>query len=363
MKIVHLETGRHLYGGARQVLYLLEGLRAAGVTNVLVCAEDSAIGNASPAADRIVAMPMRGDLDIAFAVRFRRLLEAEQPDIVHLHSRRGADVLGALAARAARCKVVLSRRVDNPEPRPFVPLKYGLYDRVIAISEAIRGVLRECGVPERKLACVRSAIEPATFAGDRGRLRAELGIDAQRPVLGVAAQLIGRKGHDVLLEALPVLCRRHPGLITVFFGKGPLEKQLRSQARTLGLGDAVVFAGFRDDLNALLPGLDVLAHPAHAEGLGVILLQAAAAGVPVVASAVGGIPEAVRDGETGLLVPPGKTQALIRAVDRLLADPALAREMGRRGRDFVAAEFSTERMVAGNLAVYRELVNNSRDGS
>lgn len=356
MKIVHLETGRHLYGGARQVLYLLDGLREAGVRSVLACAEGSAIAAAAGAAERCVPLPMRGDLDFGFIARFRRLLESERPDVVHLHSRRGADVLGGIAARLAGCRVVLSRRVDNPEPRLLVSVKYRLYDRVIAISRAIRAVLRDCGVPEQKIVCVPSAIDAGELqSGTRWRVREAFGLRAEQPLIGVVAQLIERKGHDVLLAALPSLRRTYPGLVVLLFGRGPCDERLREQARARGVDEAVIFAGYRDDLPALLPGLDVLVHPARAEGLGVSLLQAAAAGVPVVASRVGGIPEAVRDGETGLLVPPGDAAALGQAIDRLLSDPAQARAMGRRGQAFMAREFSLARMVAGNLAVYRAL--------
>jgi glycosyltransferase involved in cell wall biosynthesis len=356
VKVVHLETGRHLYGGARQVLYLLDGLRAAGVRSVLACAQGSAIAAAAGAAERCVALPMRGDLDFQFIARFRRLLESERPDIVHLHSRRGADVLGGIAARLAGCRVVLSRRVDNPEPRLLVPFKYRLYDRVIAISRAIRTVLRDCGVPEQKIVCVPSAIDAGELgSGDQRRVREAFGLRADQPLIGVVAQLIERKGHDVLLAALPSLRRTHPGLVAILFGRGPCDERLRELARARGVDDAVIFAGYRDDLPALLPGLDVLVHPARAEGLGVSLLQAAAAGVPVVASRTGGIPEAVRDGDTGLLVPPGNPAALGQAIDRLLSDPAQARAMGRRGQAFVARHFSLARMVAGNLAVYRAL--------
>ncbi|CAN5352296.1 glycosyltransferase family 4 protein [soil metagenome] len=362
MKVVHLETGRHLYGGARQVLYLLDGLREGDVENVLVCGEGSAVSRA--AANRCVTLPIRGDLDAVFGWRFRRLLDAERPDIVHLHSRRGADVLGGLAARAAHCKVVLSRRVDHPEPRLLVPIKYRLFDKVIAISEAIRSVLEERGVPRKKLVCVRSAIEAqSTAAGDRMRLRAELGLDAKQPLIGAVGQLIPRKGHDVLLEALPAVRRSRPGLVAVIFGAGPREAALRAQTRALGIEDDVIFLGFRDDLTALLPALDVLVHPARAEGLGVALLQAAAAGVPIVASAVGGIPEVVRHGETGLLVSPDDPLALSEAVIRLLADPPLARAMSRRGRELVETEFSVPRMVAGNLAVYRALIGDNAAGA
>jgi glycosyltransferase involved in cell wall biosynthesis len=114
--------------------------------------------------------------------------------------------------------------------------------------------------------------------------------------------------------------------------------------------------GYRDDLPRLLACMDLVVHPATMEGLGVSLLQASAAGVPVVASRVGGIPEAVRDGVSGLLVPPADVAALADAVLALLADPDACRRMGAAGRDLVAREFSVARMVEGNLAVYRELL-------
>jgi glycosyltransferase involved in cell wall biosynthesis len=248
--------------------------------------------------------------------------------------------------------------VDNPEPRWLVALKYRLHDRVIAISIGIGDVLLAEGLPADKLRIVRSAVDFERFDRpcNRASICIRLGVPANARLIGVVAQLIPRKGHRFLIEALPALLVKNPRLLVLIFGKGPGENEIAQRVRDLGLRDSVRLCGFRDDLPEILPCLDLLVHPATMEGLGVSLLQAASAGVPIVASRVGGIPEAVNDGVNGLLVPPGDTAALATAIDRLLGDKRLAREMGAKGRELMRAEFSIDAMVEGNLAVYRALL-------
>jgi len=360
LKILHLEAGTHLYGGAIQALLLVEGLQARGVDNLLVVPQGSAVEK--EARERglpVRSLPMAGEADFRLIVRLKRLLEEVRPDIVHLHSRRGADTLGSLAARWAGVPVVLSRRVDNPEASWAVGPKYRLYDAVITISEAIREVLVSQGVPPEKVRCVRSALDPEPFHEpcDRGAFLEEFGLESGAAVVGMAAQFIRRKGHDVLLEAVPAILRDHPGTRFLLFGQGALRDEVAKEVNDAGLDTAVLLPGFREKLPSLLPCLDILVHPARREGLGVVLLQASASGVPVVASKVGGIPEAVVHEENGLLVPPEDPAALARAVSSLLADEDRARAMGERGRDRIREHFSVSGMVEGNLAVYRELLN------
>lgn len=357
MRVLHVEGGSRLYGGAQQVLYLLEGLAGRGHANLLVCPAGCALARAAAPFAEVHGLPMHGDADLALAWRLRRLIRATRPGLVHLHSRIGADLWGGVAARLTGTPVVHTRRVDNPEPRWLVALKYRLHDRVIAISEGIGRVLLSEGLPPEKLRVVRSAVDRERYAGpcDRGATAARLGVSARALLVGVVAQLIPRKGHRFLLEALPPLVKAHPGLQVLFFGQGPLEAELRGLVETLGLAGRVRFAGFRDDLNKVLPCLDLLVHPATMEGLGVSLLQAASAGIPILASAAGGIPEAVRDGVNGVLVPPGDAAALGAALGRLLGDAALRRRLGEGGRELMRREFSIAAMVEGNLAVYREL--------
>lgn len=353
----------HLYGGAQQVLYLLEGLRGRGCDSLLVCPPGSAIARAARAAGLpVTELPLRGDADLGFVARLYRLLRRQRPDLVHLHSRRGADVLGGIAARLARTPCVLSRRVDNPESAAWARLKYRLYDRVITISAGIRHVLLEAGVAPEHVACVPSAVDPTPYAHacERGWFSAEFGLPPAARALGVIAQLIPRKGHRQLLAALPPLLQRCPELHVLFFGQGPLYEELAARIAVPPYRDRVRLAGFRADLPRLLPCLYGVVHPAEREGLGVSLLQAAAAGVPIVASRAGGIPEAVRDGVNGLLVPPGDPAALTQALGRLLDDPDLAAGLGRAGRRLVQEEFSLDRMVEGNRRIYTAVLDDRR---
>lgn len=359
MKVLHLEAGTHLYGGALQALLLVEGLQARGVTNLLVLPEGSAVADEARTRGLPVhTLPMAGEADLRLIPRLRRLILDTGPDLVHLHSRRGADTLGSLAASWAGVPVILSRRVDNLEASWAVGPKYRLYDAVITISEAIRDVLVGQGVPPEKVRCVHSAFpvpDRETPCRDEA-FRTTFGLPPGTPVLGMAAQFIRRKGHDVLLEALPTILRNHAGARLLLFGRGPLADEMARRVNEADLEAQVRLPGFRDNLPEILPCLDVLVHPARREGLGVVLLQASAAGIPVVASRVGGIPEVIAHGESGLLVPPDDPGALAEAVSALLADPGKARAMGRRGRELIRERFSVDGMVQGNLAVYREVL-------
>lgn len=356
MKVLHVETGLHLYGGAQQVAFLLQGLQTHAVESTLVCPPGAAIGQAfagSPV--EVIELPCSGDADLGFVARLHRVLRERRPDLVHLHSRRGADVLGALAARLAGIPVVLSRRVDNRESPAWVALKYRLHDRVIAISQGIAEVLAGEGVPPSKLRVVRSSLDPRPWqsAESRAVLAAEFGLPTDPLIIGVVAQLIERKGHRVLFAALRTLPDRSR-LRVICFGQGPLREALEREAADLG--EVVRFAGFRRDLPRWIGALDLLVHPALAEGLGVSLLQASAAGVPIIASRAGGMPEAVADGVSGLLVEPGNATALAGALRTLIDDACLRARLGTQGRARIEREFSVEQMVEGNLAVYRELI-------
>lgn len=363
MKILHLETGQHLYGGPQQVVYLIEALRRKGVQNVLVCCEGSAIIDvAAPYADEVHTVPMEGDLDLSFVRKFRRLVRDEQPDVVHLHSRRGADTLGAWAARRAGARVVMSRRVDRPEPRLSLLLKYRLFDRVIAVSDFIRSYLVESGVPVEKVVRIHDAVDRRLFKpqGDMAWFQREFRLRQGQRVIAVIAQLIERKGHRYLLEAMPAMLNEFPDLRLLVLGQGPSEADLMDQIKQMKLRGCVTLDGFRDDLPRFVACLDAVVHPALSEGLGVALLQAASCAVPIIASSVGGVPELVREGENGLLVPPRDSQALADAVCRVLREPEFAKALGERGRAIVDAEFSISQMCSDHLQVYEDVIKSRR---
>ena len=368
-----------MLGGANQVCRLVRGLREKGVANVLVCppgdiaglrirgmsfsagfASHGEIAWARPGGDATIVLPMSGDLDFGLVRRLRAVFRSVRPDIVHVHSRRGADLFAGLACLAEGLPAVLTRRVDNPEPASWARFKYRPYRSIVAISRAVEAQLtRRAGLEQTRIRRIPSAVNPHEFLPDRTarvRLLAEFALPENAFVVAVSAQLIKRKGHDVLLACLPELVQRHPELKVLCFGDGPLKRRLRRRIDALGLGRHVQLAGFRRDLPSLLPGVDVLVHPARREGLGVALLEAMSSGVPVVASAVGGIVDVVEPEVEGLLVPPDNAPELRAALERVIGDARLRKRMGIAGRTRVQREFSVGLMTERYLDLYRDVL-------
>jgi glycosyltransferase involved in cell wall biosynthesis len=212
--------------------------------------------------------------------------------------------------------------------------------------------------PERAL-LIPSAVDTQRYrpgVAARERLIAAFGLRADVLIVGVVAQLIERKRHAWLFAQLPELVRQFPQVHVVCFGRGPLEQRLRGEVAQLGLKARVTLAGFRSDLPELLSGLDLLVHPAEREGLGLALLEAASAGVAVVACDVGGVPDVVIDGETGVLVPRADAVALRNAIARLLGAPDERRRLGATARRHVERRFDLGRLVADHLALYTRLL-------
>jgi glycosyltransferase involved in cell wall biosynthesis len=360
VKILHVETGRHFLGGPQQVIYLIKALRERGHDNTLVCPPDSGIdGVARQAGIRVQNLFCAGDLDLPFAYRLSQYLKELNPDIVHCHSRRGADILGGLAASFANIPTVVSRRVDNTEMRLIAALRYRPFKKVIAISNAIADVLLDRGVEKERLTIIRDAVDVTEFDIEPacGAFRQEFGLKEDDFVVAAAGQLIPRKGHQYLLQAMADLKDRYPQLKLVIFGEGYLNNQLRVQATSLQLGEVVQFAGFRDDLDNFFPCFDLFAHPALAEGLGVVALKAAAARVPVIGFKAGGMVEAVAHEETGLLVTPENVDELTDAISRFIDEPHLGRRFGEAGRRRMRNEFSIDKMVDDHIALYESVLN------
>jgi len=347
-------------GGPQQVVYLINALRERGHDNTLVCPPDSGIdGVARQAGIRVQNLFCAGDLDLPFAYRLTQFLKEQRPDIVHCHSRRGADMLGGLAATLAEVPAVVSRRVDNTEIRLLATLRYKPFRKIIAISEAIAAVLREHDVEDERIAVIRSAVDVDSFpeSPDCTAFREEFDIAQGTFAIAAAGQLILRKGHRYLLQAVAERAQGQTPLRLVIFGEGDLNKELRDQAESLGLGNAVQFAGFREDLDGFIGCFDLLVHPALTEGLGVAALKAAAAGVPVVGFDAGGLNEAVADGETGVLVPAEDVEALSGAIAMLMDDDQMRARMGRAGRERMQKDFSIATMADRHLALYEAVLN------
>jgi len=360
MKIVHVETGRHFYGGAQQVIWLIKGLAARGIENLLVCPPDSDIDNVA----RSASIPVQnlhcfGDPDLRFAWRLRKLVQRDTPDVVHCHSRRGADFLGGQALTLTGVPAVLSRRVDHPESGLLARWRFRPFRKVIAISGHIAAVLEDGGLDPERLITIRSAVDIGSINAtpDCDAFRKEFEIDEGDFVIAMIAQFIPRKGHRFLFDVIPNLRDGYPNIRVLLFGSGPLEAELRALAMTMNLHGTLQFAGFREDLDDYLACIDLLVHPALQEGLGVAMLKAAAAGVAVLAFDTAGAQEAVVHGKTGALVAPEDVATLQKAIALLIDETEMRVEFGEAGRQRMKDEFSVETMVERHIELYESVIN------
>jgi glycosyltransferase involved in cell wall biosynthesis len=296
-----------------------------------------------------------GDLAPGAILGLARVLRAEAPDIVHAHDPHATGA-GLLAVRLSRGpRLVASRRVSLPLRRPFSLRKYAACDRVIAVSRAVARVLLEHGLPARRLLLIYDGVPDRRSARDGREALRELGVPADSPVVGNVAALTEHKDHATLLAAMPRVLEAVPAARLVIVGAGELRGRLEAEARSLGLGERCVFAGFRTDVDRLIPAFSLLCLTSRTEGLGSSLLDAMCFGRPVVATATGGIPEVVGHGKTGLLVPVGDPAALASALTELLVHEDRRDWLGQAGRRRFEQAFTAERMVDETLDLYADL--------
>jgi glycosyltransferase involved in cell wall biosynthesis len=285
----------------------------------------------------------------------RLALEARGHDLVHVHASRA---LGLAVLACGRKPIVYTRRVDfTPGRDPLSRLKYAQADSVVCLSRRIAEVLREWGFPGTRLRVIPSAV-PAYVRPDLERiasLRAEFGLGPGAPVIGHIGALVGHKDQETLLVAARRVLDRRPEVRFVLVGDGPLRRPLHALARRLSLGDSVVFTGFRGDALDFYSLFDLFCLSSNLEGLGSAVLDAFAAGVPVVATSAGGIPEVVEDGVSGRMVPPGDPAALADALVGALEDAPARARWTEAARVRAAGEFSMDRMVEAYRGVYAEM--------
>jgi glycosyltransferase involved in cell wall biosynthesis len=294
--------------------------------------------------------------------RFVRELRAERPAVFH------AQLNGQLACRDGLIAAFLARvPAVIATVQLFVEVPLGCFirlqqrllspavNRYIAVSHDVAARLHQIlHIPDRKIDIVHNAIPLGPLNRPiNGTLRAALTGPIERPIVLTSARLTLQKGHSYLLQAAALI----PEALFVFAGDGPERVNLEAQAAEHGLSSRVRFLGYRQDIPDLLACCDLFVLPSLFEGLPLSILEAMAAGKPVIASAIGGNDEAIIDGETGLLVPQADPVALAQAIRTVLSDSALSRHLGEAGRTRVNREFSAETMVEHVVRIYNQQLN------
>jgi len=299
-------------------------------------------------------------LDPSVLIQARRVVWSFRPDVVETNGYK-ADMIG----------LVLQRWLDLP----WVAVSHGVTsegskmrfywladrafirraDRTVAVSEARRRVLVAEGCSASRVVTIRNAVAmPAAKPADARDTRLDLGLDLGRPVVAAVGRLSPEKGQRYFLEAMAQVVTAVPGATGLIVGEGQEEGQLRALAAALGLHETIHFTGYRRDIDHVYSAIDLLVLPSLSEGLPMVALEAMAHGIAVVGTRVGGVPEVIADGLSGLLVPSADAGALARAIVTLLLDPTLRRAMGEAGRERVECGFSIATRAERVLAVYEE---------
>ncbi len=369
--LFHVDGERGLRGGERQLLYLAAALRARGRRNAVYA---RAGGELEEQARRlgfeVRTLPFLGEWDPVSAWRLARDARRESA-VIHAHSAHASGLAALASLRGVPC--VMHRRVDFTVGRGSASWKYGRAGKVVAVSGAIAALLRGAGAPAGKVAVVPDGLpasdeEAAWLQWDRNPysppsdvertryrriLADELRIDPATTWIGNLAALVPHKDHDTLIAAAVIVLLKRPDARFLIAGRGPEEARLAASVARMGLAEKVLLVGHRDPL-PLLKSLDAYAQSSWGEGMGSVLLEAAACAVPIAATRAGGIPEVVADGETGLLVAPRDPEALAGALLRLLGEPALAARLAAEGRRRLP-RFGLTRMAADMERIYDAL--------
>jgi glycosyltransferase involved in cell wall biosynthesis len=363
LRIAGVDPERGFAGGETQVLGLTLELLDMGHRAELLCDSLGELWRRANAAGiRCHPLPIRNALDLSAGAELRRLLRASRYDVVHFHTAR-AHAMAPWARGCARAAVV-TRRMDYVPNRLFAPYLFGrAVDGVAAISAGVADALAQAGVSRERVTVIPSGVDCAHFRppspDERAQARAALKLGDADMAVGAVGALEPRKGHRYLLEAMALLRREGvsggPGAAAHAFiaGNGTLARELAADVQGLGLCDTVRMMGQVADTREMLWALDIFAMPSLKEGLGVAVLEAMACGLATVASRAGGIVDAIDDGHSGTLLPPGDARVLADALAALMTDPIKRLEMGRTARSRALERFSMTAMARRTVELYR----------
>ena len=354
-RILHINHEKTWRGGERQALMTVCEQRKQGIDSWTACRHGAPLEEKCLAAGvPTIALPSAAPLVLLKLARVMRGF-----DLIHCHSGR-AHSMATLADPFARRPLVVSRRVDFlPRNSWFNRFKYRRADRIVCVSQYIANQMRTWMGKSGSLSVIYDAAEPDENPRSKEACVQELRLKVALPpgmrIVGNIAALVGHKDHATLLRAARSVVDRCPEIAFVIIGDGKIEEDLLRLRGELDLDHYVHFTGFLPNAQTFLPAFDVFAMSSCMEGLGSIVLDANLAGVPVAATAGGGLPEIVENNETGLLVPVGDAKGLSHAILQLLNDPALGARLTRHAQARTRAEFSPAQMASKYFETYQEI--------
>jgi glycosyltransferase involved in cell wall biosynthesis len=370
MKVLHLISSGGVYGAEAVILNLLRTMQDGpnrGALGVFLNSSDPNMelhDIAIAAGIESHAIPCNGRLDWSVHEGIRRLVQRVNADVVHAHGYK-ADVYAYLALKKRGTPLIstchtwhgtdISDRIYGAIDRRVLRN----YERVVAVSEEVKGRLLKAGIAEEKIQCIRNGIDLRPFDQNSSEHRndAERHTEDRPMLVGLACRLAHEKGVDRFLQMAERVLAELPTTRFAIAGDGPDRPMLEALVKKMRIEASVALLGRCNDMPAYLGSLDLLVSSSRSEGLPIVLLEAMASRLPIVATAVGAVPNIVRNGLTGVLVPANDVGALTAAVVALLRSEPLRRQLGEAARNLIAQEYSAERMTAEYLHLYQQVLN------
>jgi glycosyltransferase involved in cell wall biosynthesis len=354
IKVLEVEASKGFGGQEKRSVRLANNMPEDKVKTYFAVNPDSVLMRDAEKLD-IECLPVvtRATYDIFAVFTLVRYIKELGIDIVSTHSGRDG-WLGGMAAKIAGVKCVRVRHLQTPFASAF-SYKY-LTDEVTAISNGVRDYIASRGVKREKIRLIFTGVDTRQFQKRDSSFRSEFGISNETFLIGIVAILRGAKRHKDLIDALKLLSEKYDVKL-VIAGEGPQLENLQNKIKEDGLEDRVIMTGYRSDTVNILSALDLFVLPSNMEALGTALLEAQACGVPVIGSRVGGIPEALEEGGSGLLFESENVGDLTEKIERFIVDKEFHARASKRAREFVEEKFSVEKMVEDTLKQYEELLS------
>jgi glycosyltransferase involved in cell wall biosynthesis len=311
----------------------------------------------------IISCNGRWDWNVVSQIRC--LVKKHDVDVLHPHGYK-ADLYAWAAAAGNRVALVAtshnwpSKALSMRTYAVVDRLALRSFDRVVVVSDAVAQILLRSGVANEKVELIPNGVDLGRFRDVTPALRTELETGTE-PVIGFVGRLVAEKGGVTLLQAAQRVLTKRPKAKFVLVGEGPARQEWEALARELGIDQQVTFTGARNDMPEVYASFDAMVLPSEIEALPMCLLEAMAAGKPVIATRVGAIPRLIMNGTTGLLIEPGDVNALTKAILRLLEDRDFASRLGEKGRDRVAQHFSAQQMAKNYIGTYEQVLANRGD--
>lgn len=361
--VLHTEWSDGWGGQERRILSEMTGMAERGHRVILATRSHAKLAAKSRAAGiEVIELPFAGKFDLRTILPLARRIRQDNIEIVSTHS--GTDSwVGAFAARLGKATLVRTRHLNIPLRRHWYNFVHFMARRIVSCGETMRrNLIDNCGFPAGQIVSIPTGIDFPAFVAQcsRASTRQQLGLNESAFVVLMVGVIRAVKRHEVALRAFAQFLPSCPDAVLLLAGEGPMMGDMQKLAAELGIENSVRFLGHREDVPDLFGTADCALLTSRSEGVPQAVTQGLGCGLPTIATRVGGVPELIEDGKTGILVEAGDVEAIAAALRKFVADPAFARQLGDAGQAHVFQHFSREAMLDATEKLYRELRDEDR---